>query len=193
MRRTFPEMRITVGVGGLLLLALTLLVMPLRWVAAWVLSTAVHELGHLLAARLLDAEVRSMELGAGGAKILTGPMNCRQELLCAIAGPAAGGVLILLGRWFPRLALCAGLQTAYNLLPLGELDGGRVLRCLAELLGIPHGERVCRAVEMTLLAALGVLGCYGSFVLRLGPLPVLWVAVMIFRVRREKALANRGN
>lgn len=182
---------LTVQPSAVIFLALAVLVLPLQWVAAWCVSTAVHEAGHLLAAKLLSVRVCGIEFGTGGARIKTEPMAPTQELLCSMAGPMCGGTLILLGPWFPRLAICAFLQTAYNLLPLGHLDGSRILRSVLELLHFQQAEAISHSVETVVLALLAVLGLYLSVLLRLGILPLVWAGSMIFRLCREKFLANR--
>lgn len=184
-------MRTKIHPSAVLLLALAVLLLPLQWVAAWCISTLVHELGHLLAAWALGIRVHGIELGPGGARIHTEPLSPGQELLCALAGPMCGGALIFLGTWFPRAALCAFVQTACNLLPVGQLDGSRILRSTLELLDPEQANVVCKRVEALTLTVLGIIGGYLSFVLGLGLLPFLWATAMIFRVFREKFLANR--
>ncbi len=111
-----------------ILLALWLLLFPLRWTAGVLLAAGTHELGHLLAIWLTGGKIRSFRLSAAGGNITTDPMGRWQELVCLLAGPLAGGLVILMKDWFPEAALAALLQTAFNLLPVYPLDGGRILR-----------------------------------------------------------------
>ena len=71
----------------------------------------------------------------------TGSMTIREELLCALAGPAGSLSLLLVSEWIPRIALCGMVQGLFNLIPAGNLDGGRVLRCLIALL---FGKKPCK-------------------------------------------------
>ena len=138
-------------------LALAVLLIPLRWLGAMLLAGAVHEMGHLLALHLLGIRVEAVTLGISGARIRVGALSPGRELLCAAAGPGAGALLILGARLYPELAICAFVQTLFNLLPLLPYDGGRVLRCLLLWLLPPY--RVCgimAAVEWIFLA--GILG-----------------------------------
>lgn len=115
-----------------LLAALWLLLTP-KWVGPMLLAAAVHELGHLLALWAFGVPVVYIEVGAGGARIGTGSMEARQELVCALAGPAAGALLVLCWRWLPRTALLALGHTAFNLLPVYPMDGGRAVQAAKEL------------------------------------------------------------
>lgn len=107
-------------------MALWLLTVPFRWVMGAAIAAAVHELGHLTALWMCGCPVGSMEIDLGGAVIRTGAMDDREELCCALAGPMAGALVCLFGRWFPEAAICAAVQTAFNLLPVYPLDGSRV-------------------------------------------------------------------
>ncbi len=120
------ELTLRLENGLWLWLALLVLVLPLSWVLAWALAMGIHEMGHLLALRLCHVRVHSLVLGPFGAKIESEPMTAFQELICAAAGPLAGALLILAGRWVPLAALFALVQTGFNLLPFGDLDGGRI-------------------------------------------------------------------
>lgn len=126
--------RIEIRAGFWLIAGLWLLLLPLRLCVGVVLAAAVHEAGHLLAIRLTCGKVHRVELSASGCRIVTGPMTPARELLCALAGPAAGASVILLWRWFPEAAAAAAVQTAFNLFPIYPLDGGRALHALGQIL-----------------------------------------------------------
>lgn len=111
-----------------LLLALWILVVPIRWAAAALTAACVHELGHLAALRLWGVKVFEIEIDIFGAKIETAPMDNGQELACALAGPLAGLTLCALWKWLPSLSIWALTQSVFNLLPIYPLDGGRAWR-----------------------------------------------------------------
>lgn len=130
MRRSRFEIRLPSETGSIILLCVSILTVPATWILAWIFSVAIHELGHLLMIRCLGIPVRSVCFGFSGARIETDPMEPWQEALCAAAGPLAGVILICCGRWFPLSAVFACFHTVWNLIPVGDHDGARILRCL---------------------------------------------------------------
>ena len=120
--------RIEADGGFWLVLALMVLLFPLRFLAGILMAALLHECGHLLAIWLTGGRVLSIRLHGGGARIEAVPMEPGREALCALAGPGLGAMTILAWRVFPELALAGLVQTAFNLLPIYPLDGGRAVR-----------------------------------------------------------------
>lgn len=118
--------RVETDSGFFLVLALMLLLFPLRIVAGIALAALIHECGHLIAVRLAGGRILAIRLHGGGARIETAPMEPGKAALCALAGPAAGALTIFTWRFFPELALAGAVQTIFNLLPFPPLDGSRV-------------------------------------------------------------------
>lgn len=185
--------RIWVSGWGCVALALTLLVLPLPWVAAAVLAAAVHELCHYLAIAALGGQVGRIAVGSGGAAMELGCLSLVRELLAAAAGPVGSLSLMLMGRFFPRLALCGLVQGLFNLLPIYPLDGGRILRRALEL-ALP--DRAAAAITCWTGFAFALCGTF--FCLRLGFLPgaVVFLAAWIRGNRactEEKIQSRKGN
>ena len=121
-------MNISADRGFFPVLALMLLLFPLRFLVGVLLAALIHELGHLLALKLAGGRVLSIRLRSFGARIEAAPMSPGRTALGALAGPAAGALPIFAYKTFPELALAGLVQTVFNLLPVYPLDGGRALR-----------------------------------------------------------------
>lgn len=191
--RTYPKQcRISVSPGFYFFLASLILLIPLRWLLAAAMSVAVHELCHIGAIWCFGYRVGSIHIGIGGARIEAPAMSLWQELLCALAGPLGGAVLLLLARWFPVLALCSGFHTMYNLLPVYPQDGGRALRCGARMILPEKWARfLCSVTEYTCLAGIGALGFYGTFILKVGIFPLLFAILFLWRSIKMKNTLQR--
>lgn len=183
------KIRVRTTPGFWCFLALMVLLMPMQWLAAILLSSIFHELCHLAAIRITGASVYGLRLGVDGAYLETEGMKPFQGFVCALAGPLGALLLLLVARWMPRTALCAAFQSCYHLLPVHPLDGGRALRSLTEYFG--WNRVVCTVTEATILTALALLGLYLTARIGLGLLPAVLSFAMIFRTCREKYLANR--
>lgn len=170
-----------------IVLALTLLILPLRWVIAWLCASAFHELCHYAALRLSGCKVFRIQVDLNGAVMETDILRCSREVLCAMAGPAGGFALLIVARWFPRLAICSCFQALYNLIPIFPLDGGRAVSCvLRKLFSDNKSWAIQNGIENAVLFAVLVLGLYASFVLKLGVIPLLFSGVLIFRNKKIK-------
>ena len=105
-----------------------------------------------------------------------------QECFCALAGPVGGFLLWPLGRWYPELALCAGIQSCYNLLPVYPFDGGRVLRGLTQILVPQYSDMLCAAAEILVYISLLAAGIW----LKWSFLAVCMVVFLALKVRSGK-------
>lgn len=152
--------------------ALLLLLVPLRWLLAAVLAAILHECFHILAIRLCGKHIFSIHIGLGGTTIETDVSGITQELLCALAGPFGSLLLLTFCHCFPELALCAGAQGLFNLLPIYPLDGGRALQCLLTMLFPEKAARVGKWITLAVFLLLLVIGIYGAVRLSLGLLPI---------------------
>ena len=173
--------------GTYFYLALLVLLLPLQWLFAMAVSAAVHELGHLLAMVLLKLPIQGISIFPTGVRIRTQPLNDKQELICAAAGPMCGACMIFLAEWFPGLALVSAFHSLYNLLPVYPADGGRILCCLSNLL-LPGRitDTLTQAVQWGTVCLVLLLGGYAAFVLHLGLLPLLAGIAMALGALKRK-------
>ncbi len=129
-----------------LLLALMLLILPLQWVCAFFTAALWHEVCHWAAVYLCGSQINRISISPGGAVMDTPPLSSVRELICTLAGPMGGFLLLFLRQSFPRLALCGAVHSLYNLLPLLPLDGGRAFRTIMQILFPQRAEAICSAV-----------------------------------------------
>ena len=102
------------------------------------LAAALHELGHLIAARAMKIPIGAMRFDLLGARIdVKGRiLSYGEEWLLCMAGPLSSFVFSLIGSFFWSNSLiavtfsCASLILGLlNLLPIQTFDGGRMLEC----------------------------------------------------------------
>jgi len=174
--------RLDVGPGWAAMMGLLFYLCPDRVFGAFLAAAVCHELGHAAVLVLLGVRLDGLRLRLGGAELVTGPMDYRRELLCALAGPAAGLAALLARRRFPAFALFSLALTAYNLLPLWPLDGGRALRA-ALLLTLPEqtARRISALAGIAACLALAAGALYLSIRLHAGLWPVLLAALSCLR------------
>ena len=181
--------------GALLMTALLIHFSEGRTLAALLPAVLIHELGHMLALRLLGLRFRGLRPETAGLRIdYAGDCGAAGELLAAAAGPAAGlcyflALSRLAGRFGWELVRLSAelslLLSLYNLLPALPLDGGRVAAVLFSLW--PGGEKGARAARALSLATALTLCAAGVWALlrRRGAAPLIAGAVLLAeQVRR---------
>lgn len=173
--------------------ATMLLILPLKWVIAMIIAIAIHELFHCVAIQVTGNHICEISITQHGMVIQTTPLSQFEELFCAAFGPL-GSILLFLGYpWIPRIALCAGVQGIFNLLPVYPLDGGRIFRVLVQKIFPEYAECIFKRTEFLLIVTILAAGIYFSVYIKLGYGPIFLSALFLFRVLIEKYLAKRGN
>lgn len=139
-----------------------------------VAAAALHELGHLTAARLLKIRPHEMRLDVLGARLeITGRvLSYGEEWLLAAAGPIASLIGAALGAllWrvtpYAEIFSCASLVLGLlNLLPIRTFDGGRMLECFCvSALGVRGAQRIMTGSSFLFLLLLWIVAVY--FLLR---------------------------
>ena len=165
-----------------LCLSVCLLIVPFKWLLCWLAAAVLHELFHILALKICRFQVISASLGAMGAKIETDAEKGLKSMICALAGPLAGVLLLLFIRKIPMIALCGLFQSAANLLPIYPLDGGRVLDNLLFLIFPAYiADKILWITERMIWIFLLSIALYGFIKFRFGILPVFTVAMLFLR------------
>ncbi|MBE6630019.1 MAG: hypothetical protein E7624_04130 [Ruminococcaceae bacterium] len=162
-------MKIRITPGAVLLFSAMLLSRDPLFPAT-VIAAAIHECGHLLAAKLLGIRLRLLELDVPGARILPqGALpSYRAEVLLAAAGPAASLLLAALLFPFSNLFLRALLASTlslglFNLLPVCGFDGWRVLG--GTLTPLLEEARAARVLLVCSYLSLFALFCFSATLL----------------------------
>lgn len=169
------------------------LILPLKMCISICSAAVIHEFFHYLAVRATGNHVYALSVTHRGAVMETSPLSDREELLCAISGPMGSLLLFFCYPWIPRIAICAGVQAIFNMLPLYPLDGGRIFRILAHRFFPVYAVFVCRWTEWTLIILIFLAGLYFSVSFHLGFGPIVLSVLLLFRALLEKYLANRRN
>lgn len=162
--------------------AVAILLFPLKYIQGWVTASVVHELFHLIAIQLMKIRIWGITLDCTGAIIETEPMVPMQELICALLGPLGALLLLITATIAPITAVCALLQSLFNLLPYYPLDGGRVLHNLAEILiGESMAVRVTKCVNIITIIVLSALSVMVQLRYHCGILPLFMVLLLFLR------------
>lgn len=173
--------------------AIALLVLPIQWVAAWMAAVLFHESGHIVAILLTGGRLRSIKIGWNAMTIEADIGKKWQEAVCALAGPACSFLLLATARFFPRLAICAFLQGAYNLLPVYPMDGGRALQIvLSAFLPETTCETVQHWIQILFSIILGLICMYIAVRFSLGLVPCICVLFLLFKRGKIKFPCKQG-
>ena len=181
------EGKIAVSTDILFFLAIALLLVPLQWLMAWILAITIHELFHYLALRISGASVMHIRISCKGVVMDTDALPLWREAFCAYAGPVGALIILFFSSYLPRTAICTLVFSAYNLLPVFPLDGGRGLACiiknvLPERLAVP----ILLAIENIVLASIVIISLYSVFKLGLGLVPAGLALILLVRSKGIK-------
>lgn len=183
------KIRLRISIFGILLLLILLFGDNSEYTVIALTAAAVHELGHIIAARLLGLKFGSLSVGLFGARLgLTAtPCSYRKELLLCAFGPlfniVSGGAALYIFYAYGRrgdmiyvlfFAVASFFLAALNLLPIKSFDGGRMFICmLAPPFGIYAAERVLGFLSFIFVLLLWAVSMY--LMLRVGSSLALFV------------------
>ena len=173
--------------------AVMVLSVPVRWLGAWIIAAACHECFHCLAVLLFQKRIHRIRIGAFGAEIQTDSLSSGESVACALAGPAAGLLLLLLAKFVPRIAICAFFQSVFNLLPVASLDGSVAMKGFLKLfLKETTADKISACIENTTVCLLFFSCCAGVYFLRSGISPVIFAALFLLRRMNGKIPCKRS-
>ena len=181
-------MRVTVRPGFVALLCAGAYFGSVRLLGTFLAAALCHELGHLLAARLMGRRVDRLTLSALGAELhISGVTAFWQDAVLTLSGPAVNLVLAAVCAAWSVLPVFTGanlLLGAFNLLPIRPLDGGNAAYALLSL-AVPaeRTERVTVAVSRLFALSVVLLGAWVLAQDRTRPcllLVGLWLAWGVF-------------
>ena len=196
MSLTVPLTGVRLRISFWFFAAIALFLMLERQIFLWyiALPVLIHELGHLAAIILCRAKVAEIHLTLASARIVTRSVTLpyHSELAIAMGGIAANLLLALYLRFFEFQSLRTMLMiasnlavAAFNMLPIGNLDGGRIVYLLCARYLHPRTAHTISTlvsaivlVPLTALAALLLLRG-GNFTL------VLLCAYLVIIVARK--------
>lgn len=153
-------MKIKFNFGAILLLLSLILSNDLNYTGIYILCAAVHELGHLAAAKILKIKIRELSFDIAGAKIVPACQinSYRSEFFLCGAGPIASILLFGISSNLLKIrgaeidipylytlmnegivsinsvlifsCIFSLLQATVNLIPISSFDGGRMLNAI---------------------------------------------------------------
>lgn len=167
--------------GFCISMAISLCILPLNWVCGWLLAMTVHEFCHCVAVWGCGGIIRKIRLTFLGAEIYADTNGNGREIVCSLAGPVGGLLLLVFHKALPVTAICTVVLSVFNLLPLRNFDGGRTLFCLLRIF-LKHGQArvVSDMIDMIVRILLFVAVSLVSWRVRWG-IPVVFAVILLFR------------
>lgn len=156
-----------ISAGALLIFALAYFFDENGLVAAAVPAAAIHELGHVAALTAFHCRVTRIGIGAFGLEMdYAGVLGERELIITAAAGPVSGALYAVAAANLPQpyfrlsgaVSLCL---SAFNLLPILPLDGGRIVAALTDTRFAANLSKIAAAV--LLLGGVGLFAGFRSF------------------------------
>lgn len=128
-----------------------------------VCASALHELGHVVFAKLCGAKISSVTIGIGGADMkIYGATSYLGDALIALGGIIAN-ILFFLLFYKSTFAVYNIIYAIINAMPAVELDGGRALRSLLLSRFGNKADPFCRFFSMATLFVIWQVSVYLLF------------------------------
>ena len=177
------KLKISVSPAMFILLICMSATTPINQLSACLIAAFIHEIGHIVAAKLLAIDLSFMKLDVLGARLsTTGKLYSYPALvtLC-LAGPLINFLCFALlfpiigaADWLHEFCLANLSLGILNLIPIEGFDGGRILHGLMSIVfPITTVERICSALSFASLLCMWLLSVW--LILRTGSSLTLFV------------------
>lgn len=189
--------RFSVSVGFLGLLCLMLYIDKTGLMLPTLLSTLVHEFGHLLSLLMLNLKPKGVVFKVGAISIIGSfALNTRGELFLNLAGPILNlllffiffGCYLILGTAFTRdFALINLVLGVFNLLPVTGLDGGSIVNILILKTLKPFtANTVCIIISSITILLIFILGVNIFYTTKTNPSLILLSLYLVLGILISK-------
>lgn len=135
-----------------------------------VISSLLHEIGHILTAKLKGANIKSVKVGLGDVAINAdfSQLSPCGEMLVSLSGVAVNSILVIIGfvlckllnsDFLFKLSTVNALIGVFNLLPINGLDGGEfVFILLQKRFSLSVSEKVMLVLSFVFSVPLFAVG-----------------------------------
>ena len=159
---------------------LALVIIPIKWIFAWMIAVLAHEFGHYILLKIFQIPLYHIAIKAGGIYMHTATMTAGQEIAVSAGGLLSSLVLVLCSPWIPYTACCAFFHLMFNLLPFFSFDGGRILwNCIRSCLNAHYANITLRCLQFLVLVFVSVLAVR----IRWGIMALIAVSILLARSR----------
>lgn len=147
---------------------LVLFALPKNYAFAVVFVSFIHECGHAAAGILLGEKIEKITIMPVGISMqISRARSYAEEIITAAAGPVQNIFCLIFSRFFAcqaEIRSFALISLAINLLPVGTLDGGRILHAAVSLFfGEDTGKTVLDVCGTICLFFVWMIGVYIFF------------------------------
>ena len=163
-------LKIKIGFLSVLLFAVLAITRP-HYFPALLLSVLLHELGHLIGARICNIPMRELRIGIFGAGLTPAELliSYKKEIVLCLGGPLANFLSVFLLMIFFKSHTTAlyGFITSslalgiLNMLPIYSFDGGRICSATLSMLISPKAARaIMNVISFLLIFTFWALSVY---------------------------------
>ena len=164
------SLRVRLSLSGIFMLAALVFTHSFISIAA-LIAAALHELGHIITARLCNISLKEMKLGIFGAALTPTDsfISYKKEILLAASGPLANIFCVLISLlllnqkndFFELFVSASIFLGILNTLPILGFDGGRILYCIIAYKTSPNtADSILKASSFILVFTLWALSVY---------------------------------